>query len=312
MEALQDSLGFHSYPYVETVASEGSGVIETFKLVSKLTFVDLLRRLQRGWQPSAETPAVRPGEAFAALSDETPAATEEEAAAAVIPEVPPVLAVSVSAGVSDRGELPPEEPSENPIEENAEAWVVPSVEGAFPDLSEDSAPSSTLPAAEARSAAEESPAAAQTPPEATLAPAVLLAALAAPPPAPPAPKPPPASTITHVSPPPARSSTVDEKLNAVLAETRRAAGRVSGSFRRLDASDVNTQEIPAREAAERRLEEAIATLRAELSGEMVRLRDELATARAAASSAESAAAAANDRARRLEDALRQAFRGLAD
>ncbi|MCM3876974.1 MAG: hypothetical protein NEA02_11210, partial [Thermoanaerobaculia bacterium] len=312
VEALQDSLGFHSYPYVETVASQGSGVIETFKLVSKLTFVDLLRRLQRGWQPPPETPAVRPGEAFAASSHETPAAAEEEPAAAVIPDVEPVLAVSGSARVSDRDEPPSEEPSEDPIEESAEAWVVPSVEGAFPDLSEDSAPSSTQPAVEARPAAEEPPATAQAAPEATLAPAVLLAALASAPPSPPAPEPPPAPATVHAAPPPARSTTVDEKLNAVLAETRKAAGRVSGSFRRLDASEVSTQEIPAREVAERRLEEAIATLRADLSSEMARLRGELAAARDTAANAESAAAAANDRARRLEDALRQAFRGLED
>jgi signal recognition particle receptor subunit beta len=304
VEALQDSLGFHSYPYVETVASEGSGVIETFKLVSKLTFVDLLRRLQRGWQPSAETPAVRPGEVFAAFSGETPAAAAEQSAAAATPEVAPVLAVAGSADASDRDEEPPEE--------NGEVWVIPSAEGAFPDLSEDLAPSSTQPAAEARSAAEESPAAAQAAPEATLAPAVLLAALAAPPPAPAAPEPPPAPPITHVPPLPARTSTVDEKLNAVLAEARRSAGRVSGAFRRLDAPEVNTQEIPGREVAERRLEEAITALRAEFSGEMARLRGELAAARAVASNAETAAAAANDRARRLEDALRQAFRGLAD
>jgi signal recognition particle receptor subunit beta len=265
VEALQDSLGFHSYPYVETVASEGSGVIETFKLVSKLTFVDLLRRLQRGWQPPLETPAA------------------EQSAAAAIPEVAHVLAAAGSAGASDQNE----EPLEEPLEEHSEARGVPSAE-------------------------EEPPAAAQAPPETTLAPAVLLAALAAPPPAPAAPEPPPAHMITHAPPPPARSSTVDEKLNAVLAETRKAAGRMSGSFRRLDAPDVNTQEIPAREVAERRLEEAIATLRAELSGEMARLRDELTAALAVASNAESAAAAANDRVRRLEDALRQAFRSLAD
>ena len=143
-----------------------------------------------------------------------------------------------------------------------------------------------------------------------LVPAVLLAALAAPPPAPAAPEPPPVPTIVHA--PPARTSSVDEKLNAVLAEARRSAGRVSGTFRRLDAPEVSTQEIPAREVAEHRLEEAIAALRVELSGEMAGLRGELAAARAAAASAESAAAAANDRARRLEDALRQAFRGLAD
>lgn len=292
VEALQDSLGFHSYPYVETVASEGSGVVETFKLVSKLTFVDLLRRLQRGWQPSTEMPA----------------AAAEESAAACIPEVAPVLAVAGSAGASDHAEESPEEPPE----ENAEAWVVPSAEGAFPDLSEDANPSSPPQAAEVRSAVEESPAAAQVPPEATLAPAVLLAALAAPPPAPAPPEPPPAPRITHPAPPPARASTVDEKLNAVLAEARKSAGRVSGSFRRPDAPEVNREEISAREVAQRRLEEAIAALRAELSGEMARLRGELTAARAVASNAESAAAAANDRARRLEDALRQAFRGLAD
>lgn len=297
VEALQDSLGFHSYPYVETVASEGSGVIETFKLVSKLTFVELLRRLQRGWQPSVETPAPAAG----------------EPAAAAIPEVVPLLAVAGRAGESDQAGIQPEESSEDPPEEDAEAWVVPSAEGAFPDLSEESAPSATPPTAEARSAAEESPAAKQAAPETTvLVPAVLLAALAAAPPAPAAPEPPPAPTITHASPPPTRPSTIDEKLNAVLAEARKSAGRVSGAFRRLDAPEVNTQEIPAREAAERRLEEGIAALRAELSGEMARLRGELAAAHAVASGAESAAAAANDRARRLEDALRQAFRGLAD
>ncbi|MDL2717300.1 MAG: GTPase domain-containing protein [Acidobacteriota bacterium] len=298
VEALQDSLGFHSYPYVETVASEGAGVIETFKLVSKLTFVDLLRRLQRGWQPS---------------SAGTPAAAAEEAApaAAAIPEVAPVLAVAGGADPSDQAGMPPDGPLEQPTEEDPEAWVVPSAEGAFPDLSDDSAPSSTQPAAEIRPSAEEPPAAAQPAPETTvLVPAVLLAALAAPPPAPAAPEPPPVPAIMHA--PTARTSSVDEKLNAVLAEARRSAGRVSGTFRRLDAHEVSTQEIPAREAAERRLEEAIAALRAELSGEMAGLRDSLASAHAAAASAESAAAAANDRARRLEDALRQAFRGLAD
>jgi signal recognition particle receptor subunit beta len=316
VEALQDSLGFHSYPYVETVASEGSGVIETFKLVSKLTFVDLLRRLQRGWQSSAEAPAVRPAEAFPAFS-ETSAAAVEESAAEAIPEVAPVLAVAGSADVADRGEVPSEgpleDPSEDPPEENAEAWVVPSAEGAFPDLSDDVDPSTRSTPAEVRSAAAESAEAVKAAPDTTvLAPAVLLAALAAPPPAPAAPNPPPAPTIAHAPPLFTRTSTVDEKLNAVLAEARKSAGRVSGAYRRLDALEVNTQEIPGRDVGERRLEEAIAALRAELSGEMARLRGEVGAARAVASNAEAAAAAANDRARRLEDALRQAFQGLDD
>ncbi|HEV8609974.1 MAG TPA: hypothetical protein VGS98_07900 [Thermoanaerobaculia bacterium] len=46
VEAMQEALGFSAYPHVEAVASEGRGVTETFKLISKLTFLDLLRRLQ--------------------------------------------------------------------------------------------------------------------------------------------------------------------------------------------------------------------------------------------------------------------------
>ncbi len=46
VDAMQEALGLSSYPFVEAVASAGRGVTETFKLLSKLTFVDLLRRLQ--------------------------------------------------------------------------------------------------------------------------------------------------------------------------------------------------------------------------------------------------------------------------
>jgi signal recognition particle receptor subunit beta/predicted nucleic acid-binding Zn-ribbon protein len=46
IEAMQEALGLSSFPFVEAVASAGRGVTESFKLISKLTFVDLLRRLQ--------------------------------------------------------------------------------------------------------------------------------------------------------------------------------------------------------------------------------------------------------------------------
>ncbi len=46
VDAMQEALGLTAYPFVEAVASAGRGVTETFKLISKLTFVDLLRRLQ--------------------------------------------------------------------------------------------------------------------------------------------------------------------------------------------------------------------------------------------------------------------------
>lgn len=58
--AMEEALGFSSYPHVEAVASEGRGVTETFKLISKLTFLDLLRRLQ-GRPPSEGAASVVAG-----------------------------------------------------------------------------------------------------------------------------------------------------------------------------------------------------------------------------------------------------------
>jgi hypothetical protein len=104
---------------------------------------------------------------------------------------------------------------------------------------------------------------------------------------------------------------VDEKLNAVIAEARKSAGRVSGVYRRLEAHEGSTQEIPARDLAERRLEELIAGLRTEMNVEIARLREEVAAAQRAASDARSAASETAERARRLENALREALRGLA-
>jgi len=58
---LQESLNFQSFPYVEAVANEGKGVVETFKLVSRLTFVELLRRLQKSGGLEGESLAVAEG-----------------------------------------------------------------------------------------------------------------------------------------------------------------------------------------------------------------------------------------------------------
>ena len=67
VDALQEALGLSSYPFVEAVASAGRGVTETFKLISKLTFVDLLRRLQ-GRKPEEAGPAPARREADDLLS----------------------------------------------------------------------------------------------------------------------------------------------------------------------------------------------------------------------------------------------------
>jgi signal recognition particle receptor subunit beta len=61
VDALQEALGIGTYPFIEAVASNGKGVIETFKLISKLTFVDILRRLQKkdaAKAAKAETPTL--------------------------------------------------------------------------------------------------------------------------------------------------------------------------------------------------------------------------------------------------------------
>jgi hypothetical protein len=59
VEAMQEALGLSSLPFVEAVASAGRGVTETFKLISKLTFVDLLRRLQGRRPEEANLPPAR-------------------------------------------------------------------------------------------------------------------------------------------------------------------------------------------------------------------------------------------------------------
>ena len=51
VEKLQESLGFEGYPYTEASALKGEGVMETFKLVSKLTAKHLFSRLKGGKEP---------------------------------------------------------------------------------------------------------------------------------------------------------------------------------------------------------------------------------------------------------------------
>ncbi len=48
VEQLQEALGFEGYPYTEASALKGTGVMETFKLVSKITAKHLLTRLKGG------------------------------------------------------------------------------------------------------------------------------------------------------------------------------------------------------------------------------------------------------------------------
>ncbi|HYK04168.1 MAG TPA: GTPase domain-containing protein [Thermoanaerobaculia bacterium] len=63
VEQLQEALGFEGYPYTEASALKGTGVMETFKLVSKITAKHLLTRLKAGSttgpRKSAAVPAAK-------------------------------------------------------------------------------------------------------------------------------------------------------------------------------------------------------------------------------------------------------------
>jgi len=253
VEALQESLGFQSYPYVEAVASEGMGVLETFKLASKLTFVDLLRRLQRGWKPPVESdlPAAETSLGSASLgSSSGPGASTQ-------PFRAPGPAVTISAPAPE----PDESPSSAPVlaiagagagsasEEEPAEWVPPSAEGTFADLSDDSLRNAS-PAAQ--------PDAAASVPPASAARADALPDLMA-------------SSTSGERPRSARPETtapvtpLDDKLNAVLAEARRAAaGRGSGTFKRDDAAlDAAKAEARRVEALEKAIERALEAEREE-------------------------------------------------
>lgn len=66
VEQLQEALGFEGYPYTEAAAIRGDGVMETFKLISKITAKHLFARLKGGRSepikrapaPSSDTPRI--------------------------------------------------------------------------------------------------------------------------------------------------------------------------------------------------------------------------------------------------------------
>ena len=96
VEAMVEALGFSAYPHVEAVAREGQGVTETFKLISKLTFLDLLKRLQGRPPAEVDSAPPLPGEVrdtrppltlVRPEADETPS---DESAAPEVPEARPL------------------------------------------------------------------------------------------------------------------------------------------------------------------------------------------------------------------------------
>jgi len=95
VDALQEGLGLAGHPFIEAVASEGKGVVETFKLISKLTFVDILRRLQKRGAPKPARPAATETENLSAwkssiLHGMSPLAPEPAAAGPKSPVPEPI------------------------------------------------------------------------------------------------------------------------------------------------------------------------------------------------------------------------------
>src|SRR5690349_12707599 len=60
VEKLQEALGFEGYPYTEAAAIRGDGVMETFKLISKITAKHLFARLKGGRSEPIKKPGTTP------------------------------------------------------------------------------------------------------------------------------------------------------------------------------------------------------------------------------------------------------------
>jgi hypothetical protein len=97
VEAMQEALGFSAYPHVEAVASEGRGVTETFKLISKLTFLDLLRRLQGRPTPKTVTDVAANLPEPAGVSSAAPEEAERHPPLTLVRALPEETASEVSA-----------------------------------------------------------------------------------------------------------------------------------------------------------------------------------------------------------------------
>ncbi|HEV7922281.1 MAG TPA: GTPase domain-containing protein [Thermoanaerobaculia bacterium] len=86
VEELQTLLGFEGYPYTEASAIKGEGVMETFKLVSKITAKHLFNRLKG---PRPEVPKVRPASSKIAVK-QSPEPEPFAEAAPPFPESAPI------------------------------------------------------------------------------------------------------------------------------------------------------------------------------------------------------------------------------
>jgi signal recognition particle receptor subunit beta len=84
VEELAEALGFEGYPYTEASALKGEGVMETFKLVTKITAKQLLNRLKGKSEPfERKKPEAKP-----AVKPTAPAPVSTTSAPETIAEAP--------------------------------------------------------------------------------------------------------------------------------------------------------------------------------------------------------------------------------
>ncbi len=96
VDQLQKALNFESYPFMEASAVKGDGVMETFKLASKITAKHLMNRLKGGGKSEPEPKAGAKARAAEAKAAEkrapAPAPAAPARAAAVAPSSAPMEA----------------------------------------------------------------------------------------------------------------------------------------------------------------------------------------------------------------------------
>jgi signal recognition particle receptor subunit beta len=137
VEALQEQLGFEGYPYTEASAIKGDGVMETFRLVSKITAKHLFAKLKGGSaRPEPFIRKVAPKPAVKIEEPEAPSAIASTAPPATEPPVNPFASSLPFAAPADEpaGFPPiPDEPApeelqpDDAVEELQEAEEVPEV-----------------------------------------------------------------------------------------------------------------------------------------------------------------------------------------
>lgn len=101
VETLQESLGFEGYPFTEAAAIKGEGVMETFKLVSKITAKHLMGRLKGG----KSEPVKKAATAAPKKTAKAAAAPEPEPAVVPFPDAVPFPESPMASGYEKMEEV---------------------------------------------------------------------------------------------------------------------------------------------------------------------------------------------------------------